>query len=172
MISREAEGTTFVVILPASASDASSSAASGDLEMPGYERILFIDDEEPIAKFAKAAMERIGYRVTAMSDSAAACALFEENPNQFDVVITDLSMPGLSGEALIKRIKAIRPSIPVIVCTGFCDASAEKSTQAMGIDACLMKPFSRGVLSTTVRKVMGNGSGAGRKAQKEHTLPC
>jgi len=155
--SRENVGTTFEIILPVPQSLTASDNETEGLEMPGHERILFIDDEASIAKLAKSVLENQGYRVTALSDSTAALSLFEEAPNLFDVVFTDRSMPGLSGEELAKRVKGIRPTIPIIMCSGFLDGHAEQGAKAIGVDAYIQKPFAQGVLSNTIRRVLGRG---------------
>ncbi len=170
--SYENAGTSFEIILPVPQSHSASEYEPGRLEMRGQERILFIDDEEMIARLAKSALERLGYHVTAMSEPIAACALVEEDPVRFDVVFTDRSMPGMTGDDVFKRIKAIRPSIPVILCTGLYDEHAEKNDIAMGFDACLLKPFAPGELSATIRKVMGDGSGLRAGGVKESTRPA
>jgi PAS domain S-box-containing protein len=167
--SRERAGTAFDMLLPVVSAGPERAVAAGDVDAPGHERILFVDDEEMIARFAKAALERLGYRVTTMADPTAACALFEADPSRFDVVCTDRSMPGMTGEEVIKRIKGVRPSIPVILCTGL---SAEQAAAgAVGFDVCLQKPFASGELSAAIRKVLGS-HGASAVSAVESTLLC
>ena len=170
--SRENAGTTFEIILPVPQSHPAPAEAPGQLEAPGHGRILFIDDEEMVVKLARSALERLGYCVTAMSDPIAASALFEQDPGRFDVVFTDRTMPGMNGDAVLKRIKAIRPELPVILCTGLYDTHGEKNALAMGFDACLEKPFALSELSASIASVLPVPSTSARSTAQAAPVPA
>ena len=101
----------------------------------GNEKILFVDDEEILAHIGKSMLETLGYSVTAKSDSSEALRLFQSNPAQFDLVITDQTMPNIPGSELAKQLLKIRSDIPIIICTGYSsmiNEAAAKKMAAMG----------------------------------------
>ena len=157
------KGTTFQVYLPVmekSAKDLSNDEAQ--LLPMGSERILLVDDEQPIANLEKQILERLGYHVTVRINSLEALEAFRANPYAFDLVISDMTMPYLTGDRLTREIKNIRSDIPVIVCTGFSERIDEEKAREMGIRAVLMKPLVRVEFAKMVRKaldeVRGNSS--------------
>jgi CheY-like chemotaxis protein len=99
-------------------------------------------------------LESLGYTVKAMSSSVEALALFEAKPNQFDLVITDMTMPNMTGDTLAGELMAIRPEIPVILCTGYSEKISPEKAESIGIKAYLMKPVSRGDFAKTIRKAL------------------
>jgi len=124
----------------------------------GKERILFVDDEELIAEMGKDMLERLGYTVTGQNRSIEALAAFMDDPNQFDLVITDLTMPGLTGVELAKQILQIRPDIPIILCTGFSQLIDEESAKAIGIQGFALKPLTKSSVAILMRKLLDGGA--------------
>jgi len=120
----------------------------------GNERILCIDDEQSVIKLIKQMLEQLGYKVEARTSSVEALEFFRERPNRFDLVITDMTMPDMTGDQLAKKMMKIRPDIPIILCTGFSERTSEKEAEKMGIRTFLMKPFKMRSLGDTVRKVL------------------
>jgi PAS domain S-box-containing protein len=128
-----------------------------DLSEPvqgGRERILIIDDEEMIVKMEKQILERLGYHVTPLTGSVETLALFKENPDAFDLIITDMTIPQMTGIQLANEIRSIRPDIPVIICSGFSDQINSDTSKEMGIQGYLMKPVITRELATTIRAVL------------------
>jgi CheY-like chemotaxis protein len=120
----------------------------------GIERILLVDDEEPIAQLEKLILERLGYRVTSRVSSVEALEAFKTSEPPFDLVITDMTMPNMTGDQLAEQIHAIAPQTPIIICTGFSERLNPDTFDTLGIKAVLMKPIIRNELAQTVRKVL------------------
>ncbi len=120
----------------------------------GSERILLIDDEAPIVGMEQQVLERLGYRVTSRTGSIEALEAFKANPDNFDLVITDMAMPNMTGTQLAVEIRKIRPSIPVIICTGFSEQINEEKCRAMGIQGYVMKPMIRREMAEAIRSVL------------------
>ncbi|MDY6990863.1 MAG: PAS domain S-box protein [Thermodesulfobacteriota bacterium] len=152
--SEPGQGTTFHVYLPViSRTDKIGGEVEEDLPM-GRERILLIEDEEPLLKLGKQLLERLGYSVVTSTNGSEALEAFSAEPDRFDLVITDMTMPGMTGDRLASEIMKIRPDIPVILCTGFSPTITEKKAKALGIRAFLMKPLHKGDIAKTVRQVL------------------
>jgi CheY-like chemotaxis protein len=135
-------GAEFSVYLPR-AEAAVPAAPAETLKIPGgNERILLVDDEEIIVHSVREMLERLGYRVSALAKSPEALKLFSEDPSRFDLVMTDQTMPSLTGEELGKAIKSIRPDIPIILCTGYGDLISHEEAWASGFQGFLTKPYS------------------------------
>jgi CheY-like chemotaxis protein len=126
----------------------------GDPILGGSERILFIDDEEILMSMGCSILEELGYSVTATANSAEAVELFRSRPDQFDLVMTDMAMPGMTGVDLSSEILKVRPDIPIILCTGFSQVITEEKARAMGIRAFAMKPLSLTSIAKLVRKAL------------------
>ena len=155
VFSKKGGGARFLVHLPLISNSSPQPAVETEECNPrGHERILLVDDEEPITRLGKQVLQRLGYRVTAHNGSLEALEVFEKNPRAFDLVITDMSMPKMTGDQLAKKLKAIRPGIPIIICTGFSGKVSPARAQAMGINGYLMKPIVISELAGTVRKVL------------------
>jgi PAS domain S-box-containing protein len=120
----------------------------------GTERILFVDDEPTQKGLAEDALSKYGYRVTAFLESTVAMAHFQQNPDLYDLLITDMTMPKLTGEMLIQKIRLIRPGIPVIMCTGYSAVIDENKAKKMGINAFLYKPVIIADMLKTIRRVL------------------
>jgi CheY-like chemotaxis protein len=151
------KGTVFHVFIPIVA-ELPDKQKLEDLEplVGGSERILFVDDEEIQIDLAKESLGRLGYQVAAFSSSLAALEHFMENSDSYDLIITDMTMPKMTGDVLAKKIKLIRPDIPVIMCTGFSEIMDEKKAKAIDISAFLYKPIVAKELSQTIRNVLKN----------------
>ena len=149
------KGTTFQVYLPiiedaevVTEFEPSNGAAKGN------ERILLIDDEEQIVSMEQQMLENLGYKVTARTDSTEALKEFSSQPQNFDLVITDMTMPHMTGDELAKKLLDIKPDIPVILCTGFNEDITEEKALSMGIQKFVMKPVIKNDLATTIRTVL------------------
>jgi len=152
--SERGKGSTFNVYLPAITSDVEPEFNAVESIPTGNERILFIDDEQPIVNLAKQVMERLGYDVVTKTDSIEALRLIQTNPAEFDLVITDLTMPNMAGDALAQEIMRIRPDIPIILCTGFSKRISEEKAKDLGIRAFINKPILKPEIAETIRKVL------------------
>ena len=154
--SQPQRGSTFEVYFPLLKTPAPGAKATSLEGLPrGQEHILFVDDEPQLSILQKMTLERLGYTVTAFSNSAAALDTFKQNPQGFDLVITDLTMPHVSGDRLAKEMKLIRPDLPVILCTGYNDEMSEGMQEQLGADAVLIKPVERAELARTLRRLLG-----------------
>ncbi len=120
----------------------------------GHERILFIDDEQALVDIGKQLLELLGYEVTTRTSSIEALELFQAQPNKFDLVITDMTMPNMTGEKLAKELMIIRRDIPIILCTGFSEQITEKEAKEIGIREFVMKPLVMRDLAKSIRKVL------------------
>jgi len=148
------KGTTFDVFFPIIEKEAVKISDVAEPLPLGTERILFVDDELPITEMSKKMFERLGYKVTTRISSIEALKLFKQKPNDFDLVITDMTMPDMTGIQLAQEIKKIKAAIPIIICTGFSYQLTEEKCQALGIQGYLMKPFVIKELAETIRKVL------------------
>nr|WP_319575820.1 PAS domain-containing protein [uncultured Desulfobacter sp.] len=149
------KGTTFNIYLPLIHQTSLTDVEKSAEKLPtGNENILLIDDEEPIARLGKLILERLGYRVSKQTNPIEALILFKENPDSFDLIISDMNMPNMTGFQLAKEIKYIRNDIPFIICTGFSDKIDEKKADVSGIESILMKPVIKSEMAQTVRSVL------------------
>jgi PAS domain S-box-containing protein len=120
----------------------------------GAERILLVDDEEIIIKMEKRMLERLGYHVTSRAGSLEAFEVFKANPDTFDLIVSDMTMPNMTGVQLANKIKAVRTDIPIIICTGFSDQINEKTSKKLGIQGYIMKPVIIREIAKTIREVL------------------
>ncbi|OGQ99422.1 MAG: hypothetical protein A2521_12755 [Deltaproteobacteria bacterium RIFOXYD12_FULL_57_12] len=152
--SRPGEGTRFDVYFPAVESETrEETEMSGSLPR-GSERILVVDDEAVIAELLSQRLKTLGYQVTATVSSRAALEMFRSQPDGFDLVITDQSMPEMSGVKLIRELRQIKPDVPVILCTGYSSKVDAESADGHGINAFFMKPVELRTLSSMVRRLL------------------
>jgi PAS domain S-box-containing protein len=153
-------GTRFEILLPVLPCGLEADAFVMLPHLPGgRERILFVDDEEPLAGLGREALERLGYRVTALSDSRAALAVFRADPAGFDLVVSDLTMPHMTGEALASEMLRLRPDLPVVLCSGYRERLAAGDAAPPGVRAFLLKPVVVYELAHTVRRVLDASAG-------------
>jgi signal transduction histidine kinase/CheY-like chemotaxis protein len=149
------KGTTFKVYLPIiEDGDIAAEFEPANEAAKGNERILLIDDEEQIVSMEQKMLENLGYEVTARTDSSEALREFSEKPQNFDLVITDMTMPHITGDELAQKLLDIKPDIPVILCTGFNEDITEEKALAMGIQKFVMKPVIKNDLASTIRTVL------------------
>jgi len=149
------KGTEFKVYIPRIAPDVKVKTEIQPTTYPnGNERILVVDDEEFISTMIKTMLERLGYQVTSRNSSTDALEAFRATPDNFDLVITDMTMPNLTGDKLANEIKKIRSDIPVILSTGFSEKITGDKSSSLKIDSLLMKPVVMGDLAKTVRNVL------------------
>lgn len=154
--SEPGKGSSFQVYLPV-IEEAEKQEEESEGPVPtGSERILFIDDEETIADIGRQMLERLGYEVVAMTSSIEALELFKAQPEKFDLVITDMTMPHMTGDKLAQELMKIRPDIPVILCTGHSRLVSDEKAKDMGIRAFVMKPILKRAMAETVRKALGD----------------
>jgi len=120
----------------------------------GTERILFVDDEPTLVKVAGRILEGLGYEVETKINPIEALDLFRSGPDRFDLVITDMTMPKMTGQKLAKKILDIRPDMPIILCTGFSEKISEANIGELDINAFVIKPFVTHNFALTIRKVL------------------
>lgn len=156
--SEPGRGATFHVYLPAVQSIGEREPETTEQVRGGSESILFIDDEAPILEMGSETLRRLGYRLTTRSSSVDALELFRFKPGAFDLVITDQTMPNMSGLDLASELLRIRPDIPIVLCTGFSRALTPELARAVGIRELVMKPIVGAQLGRTVRRVLDDTS--------------
>lgn len=152
--SEPGKGSTFVVLLPAWKGEHVKETITVKPIPTGNERILFVDDEMMLVRMGKRMLEQLGYQVTSTTSSLEALEAFKSQPDKFDLVITDQSMPRMSGDELVAKLLAIKPDIPIILCTGYSSIIDEKSAAEIGVKAFLVKPLEKNEFAVTIRKVL------------------
>ena len=139
--SEQYKGSCFSIFFPVFKAEAVDDEPVAKPLKKGEEHILFIDDELILIEIGTKFLEKLGYRVTAFKDSKAALKIFKEHPQAFDMIISDMTMPGLTGTMLAKEVLGERPDLPVILCSGYIDGDTEKEAIELGVKAFLKKPF-------------------------------
>jgi CheY-like chemotaxis protein len=154
--SQPGQGTTFQVLFPAAAvSQPGLQDLQEDKRIWGRgECFLFIDDEPMLANLGRKRLENLGYKVVAETNPIAALRRFREQPDAFSLVITDMTMPQMTGEKLAKELVAIRPDIPIIICTGYNHRIDEKTAKTIGVKAFLTKPIAIDLLAEVVNRAL------------------
>ncbi len=150
------QGTNFHVYLPrvAETPTLATEAPNKEAIPTGTERLLVVDDEEQITDMLRVILQNLGYQVTISGNSLEALALVAQKPEAFDLLITDMTMPHLTGFELAKKVLALRPDLPIILCTGFSELINREQALALGIRTYLMKPVSVRELAQAVRKTL------------------
>ena len=151
--SEQGKGTTFEVYLPIIHRPMESGRGVSGPIPRGTERILFVDDEEALAEMGRDILTELGYQVVATTSSIKALESFKDQP-EFDLVITDLTMPRMTGVELAREVLRLRPGIPIILCTGFTELITEEEAKALGISEFAMKPIDRRHIATLIRKAL------------------
>ncbi|MGA1869317.1 MAG: response regulator [bacterium] len=148
------EGTTFHIYLPRIHTTSAKKESYTNPSIPGgNERILLIDDEEPILHMLKQMLERMGYSITALTSSSEALEVFRTHMDKYDLIITDQTMPAMTGAQLAEEVIKIRSDIPVILCTGFSEIMDEEQAKSIGIQEYIMKPVVKSEIAHTIRKI-------------------
>jgi PAS domain S-box-containing protein len=148
------KGSVFTIYLPAAGKRKASRSYESEELPSGTERILLIDDELQIATLGCEILKSLGYSVTEQTSSLAALELFRSKRNDFDLIITDMTMPNMTGDQLTVELKKIRKDIPIILCTGFSKKISDKTAPEIGINALIYKPVSKADLAKAVRGVL------------------
>ena len=148
------KGTTVTILFPALDKVSQTVPQTDTAPQGGSARILFVDDEPAIAKLSGQLLENLGYTVSAFSSPKEALEVFSSDPGAFDLVISDMAMPEMTGDRLIRSIRDIRPDIPTIICTGYSALITEKKAAQLGISAFVMKPLDKGEFAAAVRQVL------------------
>jgi signal transduction histidine kinase/ActR/RegA family two-component response regulator len=148
------EGTTFTVYLPEHGGDPSDSYKSDKKPVKGNEHILFVDDEPEITFMGKKMLENLGYKVSIETDSLSALEELKKDPLKYSLLVTDQSMPNISGTELASRMKEICPGLKVIIITGFADNLSEEVLSQSGISEVILKPMRLDDFSTIIRRVL------------------
>jgi len=154
--SEPGKGSTFQVYFPAAQEEVITGK---DITLPGdvtkgHECILFVDDEETVGDIVKHILERLGYQVVVKYNGLEALELFKSNPDQFDIVITDMIMPKMTGTELAKEILSIKPDFPVVICSGFSEKIREEELKSINIHTVIEKPFVMQEITQAIRKAL------------------
>jgi len=155
--SEPGKGTEFKIYLPVI--QARKEAAKNEIDLPiqkGNESVLLVDDQDAVVQMERKMLERLGYKVTIRNSSIDALEAFRANPDNFDLVITDMTMPNMTGDKLAAELIKIRPDISIILCTGFSEIMSEEKAVFLGIKGFLMKPVVMKDLSQKIREVLDN----------------
>ncbi len=147
-------GTTCTIYLPRLDGPTAHAASTAGALPRGRESILFVDDEEPLAQLGHQMLTQLGYTVVTRTSSVEALEAFRATPHRFDLVITDQTMPNMTGAQLARELLSLRPDIPIILCTGFSHTLTEERARELGIRAFLLKPLTSRDLALTIRRVL------------------
>jgi len=152
--SKIGKGTTFTILFPVVDEKPVEDIAATGEPLLGTESILFVDDEESITNVTGKMLERLGYKVETSLNPIEALALFKSKPESFDLVITDMTMPQMTGAKLSEKLIKIRSDIPVIICTGHSSLIDEDKARQLGIAGYVMKPVSMSTIAKAIREVL------------------
>jgi PAS domain S-box-containing protein len=159
----KSNGASFKIYLPVIHTDEPAKVKFDEAIPGGNEHILFVDDEPPLAELSKQMMERLGYNVTIRTSSFEALELFKSQPEAFDLVITDMTMPNMTGDVLAEKLTMVQPDIPVVICTGYSEKITQKLLDRPNIKALILKPIIRNELLISIRQVLDDA-----KAESSH----
>jgi len=148
------KGTVFTIYLPVFKNQTAAISPKPEDLPAGMEQILFVDDEEPIARMGGRILERLGYQVTTRTSSIEALELFRMDASRFDLVISDMTMPNMTGDRLAVELMKIRPDIPIILLTGYSKKISDETAKEIGIRAFAFKPIVKADLAGTIRKIL------------------
>ncbi|BHH85986.1 response regulator [Desulforhopalus sp. 52FAK] len=148
------QGTTFTIFLPAHEGLIEQENDELDVLPVGDESVLYVDDEASIAKLGKRLLESLGYTAEPISDPEKALDMVRNDPDKFDLLITDMAMPNMTGEQLVIETLKIRQNMPIIICTGYSAKISEKEAADIGARSFIMKPINKSELAKMVRKVL------------------
>lgn len=152
--SHPGQGTTFTIFFPAYEGPQEQETDNQNYLPTGEECILYVDDETSIAHLGKRHLESLGYKAESTTDPFKALEMVKTDPHRFDLVITDMAMPKMTGDQLIVEILKIRQDMPTIICTGYSAKISENEAKERGVSSFAMKPLAKSDLATKVRKVL------------------
>jgi len=152
--SEPGKGTTFQVHLPMIEQPVPATCAPPEALLTGTGRILVVDDEPQVAAMAVDQLKELGYQATSCASGSEALDAFVADPHAIDLVVTDMTMPGMTGDILAQRLKSLRPDLPVVLCTGYSNRISAETARAQGIDGYAMKPVTMAELSSLVRRAL------------------
>ncbi|RPH43721.1 MAG: response regulator, partial [Desulfobulbaceae bacterium] len=153
--SKFGKGTIFQVFFPVIEDGLQANATETiDPVRGGNEHILYVDDEEILLGMSRKFLQKLGYKVTTRRNGLEALTTFRDQPDSFNLVITDQTMPGMTGSDLSRAILQIRPDIPIILCTGYSSIISEDKARSIGIKGFVMKPLAIDDFATLIRKVL------------------
>ncbi|SHO49920.1 two-component regulator propeller domain-containing protein [Desulfopila aestuarii] len=151
------KGTIITVLIPSTeAEQLPQPALVTSVRAGSREHILFVDDEPMLVDIYRQILSALDYQVTAITSSRKALALFSNNPDQFDMLISDMTMPELTGDRLARQAKSLRPDLPVILLTGFSEKLQEQTSEDLAVEGLLFKPVDKGELAATIRTILEN----------------
>lgn len=152
------KGTVFTCLFPLYDGRPEAEEKSRKDLPKGSEHILFIDDESVVTKTSKKVLETLGYRITTSTVPKRALKMFKQNPDKFDLVITDMAMPEMTGDKIAREMLKIRPDLPIILCTGYSEIMSEKKAHKIGIRAFAVKPLDKAQMAVLIHRVLDSGS--------------
>jgi PAS domain S-box-containing protein len=151
------QGSTFHVYFPMIREEAVDEERDSVPEVKGSERILWVDDEAEMTAMTEQLLGRLGYEVVTKNNSVEALDLFKSDPYHFDLVVTDMTMPLMTGGEFAAAVLSIRPDTPVILCTGYSDMFSEEQARALGIRDFVIKPVNKSQLASIIRRALDGG---------------
>lgn len=164
------QGSVFQVYLPKAEIDALPERTQDEDIPTGEERILLVDDEKAVADMEHRILERLGYRVESRVSSVEALRAFQDDPSKYDLLLTDQTMPNMTGVELAKQVLTIRPDMPIILCTGFSKHINEENAKALGIREFIMKPLIRRDIARCIRQALDANAKTGSTGTGSNTL--
>ena len=153
------KGTRFEVYLPLTWAEKTENHQTAKKFTGGSESILLVDDQEDVLQIETEMLEMLGYEVTGISDASEALDHFSAHSDQYDLIVTDMTMPHMTGDKLAKELKRIRSNIPIIMFTGFSELISREKAESMGIEGFLTKPVQLSQMAVMIRKVIDGKPG-------------
>ncbi len=154
--SASGQGTSFEILIPATHQQAQPLPIAGEAVSGGKEHILFVDDEPMLVDIGRQLLTSLGYQVTATTSSIEALSLFRQNPANYDMLISDITMPGMSGDKLADKCMEVRKDVPVLLLTGFSEKLKAKSAEDLGVAGLIFKPVEKSRLAATIHDIFNN----------------
>jgi two-component system, cell cycle sensor histidine kinase and response regulator CckA len=155
VLSEKNRGSEFHVYWPLTRYEKQTATTPSPAPVPGgTENILLVDDEASVMKMVRQMLERLGYQVAAFTSGVEALAAFKDNPGGFDLVLTDMTMPEMTGDLLATEVMGIRPAIPVLISTGYSATLTAEVVMEVGIKGVIRKPASKSDLAVAIRKAL------------------
>lgn len=154
VVSEPGKGTSFSIYLPCALVETTKDIKKTRAEFGGTERILLVDDERMVLQSIGTYLEHFGYKVEALTSPAAALAVFQSMADQFDIVVTDQVMPNMTGDVLARKLRELRPDIPIILCTGYAPPASALARKAVGINEVVRKPIEPSELGQIIRRTL------------------